>query len=189
MAEGTTATITRPRGGGSPGTAASGGIRPEASEGTPNSPAESGRVARNGKNSLAIPVTRLKLGWFTQMTADRTRFRIWIPTNTGGVLTIRYKTGTVDLRRPFKKIVKTAAAEIVYEVKRGEYGEFFAMATGKANEWVQCTFRQTAFSRDGTKDPDKPLVPWDFFYWPTAHSPQNKFSKGAGDILALYARA
>ena len=39
------------------------------------------------------------------------------------------------------------------------------------------------------KDSDPPLVPWDFYYWPTSRSPHNPFSKGAGNVLEVYARA
>ena len=96
---GGTRTLTRPRGGGSPGKAAGGGKPPSSGVDSPKSPAESGLVLRNGKNPLALPVTRLKVGWYNPMPADLARFRIWIPTKTGGVLTIQYKTGTVDLTK------------------------------------------------------------------------------------------
>src|SRR5262245_60067291 len=80
-------TTTRRRGGGTPGTLANGKKPPSPAKGGPRSPAESGRVAHNSKNLLAIPVTRLKLGWHMQMPGDLARFRIWIPTKSGGVLT------------------------------------------------------------------------------------------------------
>jgi hypothetical protein len=184
-----TGTGPRRRGGGSPGTATGGNKPAVEHKDNPKPPAETGRVARNGKNLLALPVTRLKLGFFQQMPADLARFRIWVPTNTGGVLTIRYKNGTVDLRRPFKKVLKPAAAEVSYVVKPGEYGEYFAVASGKTNDWVQCIFSQIAFAHDGTKDSDPPLIPWNFYYWPTSSSPQNPFYKNAADVLARYAKA
>ena len=184
-----TNTTTRRRGGGQPGTPTNGQGPPSPAKDNPKAPPESGRVARNSKNLLAIPVTRLKLGWYQQMPGDLARFRIWIPTKSGGKLTIRYKTGTVDLRKPFRTIIKKAAAEVTYEVKPGEYGEYFAVASGKAKEWIGCEFVQTAFSRDGTKDSDPPLIPWNFYYWPTSSSPHNPFFKGASDVLAHYAKA
>jgi len=114
---------------------------------------------------------------------------VWVPTNTGGILTIQYKTGKVDLRRPFKKVIKPAASEIVHEVKPGESGEYFVIAKGKAGDRVLCTFVQTAFSRDGMGASDPALIPWNFWYWPTSSSPNNKYGTAAGDVMARYARA
>ena len=174
--------------GGAPG-GANGASPHTPGKATPKSPRESGRVARNDKNVFALPVTRLKVGWWNHMPGDVTRFRLWIPTNTGGVLTIQYKTGTVDLRKPFRKVLKPAAGEIVCPIKIGDYGEYFVIARGKAGEQVLCTFIQTGFARDGSGDSDPPLIPWNFWYWPTSASEKNQYFTGAADVLARYAKA
>ena len=124
------------------------------------------------------------------MPAAVTRFRVWVPTNTGGVLTVKAaKGGTVELRRPYANVIKAAAGTVSYDVKTGEFGEFFVIARGNANDKVNCTFIQTSFSRDGTGDSDPPLVPWNFWYWPTAQDEGNPFSKQAGDVMTRYAQA
>jgi hypothetical protein len=145
-------------------------------------------VARNNTNVLDLPVTRLLVGWSNGMPAAVTRFRLWIPTNTGGVLTLKGpKGGTVDLRRPFGNVIKQAADTVTYEVKTGEFGEFWAIARGAANASVYCTFIQTSFARDGSGDSDPPLVPWNFWYWPSSQG--NFYQTQAGDIMARYGKA
>src|SRR6266568_3526094 len=118
------------RGGGSPGVP-TGGVTsaPEPKKTDPKSPSEPGRVARDNTNLLDLPVTRLLLGWHNDMPAAVTRYRLWIPTDTGGVLTVEGPNGgTVELRRPFANVIKPAANKVSYDVKTGEFGEFFVIA-------------------------------------------------------------
>jgi hypothetical protein len=159
---------------------------------------EPGRVARDVVNILKLPVTRLPVGWRVSQPAPLTRFRIWVPTNTGGTLTVRHLgSGQVDLRKPAKKVLKPAAKEVVYQVKTGEFGEFFVLADGALNEVVECTFVQISFSRDGEGDSDPPLAPWTFYYWPTAlkikqsdgSEKTNTWSDQAADVMDRYGQA
>lgn len=152
------------------------------------SPTEPGRVARNGSNVLDLPLTRLKLGTESVMPADVTRYRVWVPTDTGGDLTITaLDGGTVELRRPLKKVIKPAAVHLNYEVPKGEFGEYFVIAKATAGQKVLCTFMQTSFARDGTRDSDPPLIPWTFWYWPTAQG--NMYWDKAGDVMARFGKA
>jgi hypothetical protein len=130
---------------------------------------------------------RLPIGHTTTAPDDTTRFRIWVPTDSGGVLTISPKTGTVDLRRPMDKVIEPAASKITHEVKAGEFGEFFAIYKGKAGTAVDCQFVQISFARDGTSDSAPPLIPWSFWYWPTAEGGEPW--KRAGEIMAKYGNA
>lgn len=153
------------------------------------SPREPGRVARNDDNFLDLPVTRLKLGLQNTTFSDVTRYRVWVPTNTGGDLTVTHLDGgTVDIRRPLGKVVGARAKSVNYEVKAGEFGEFFVIAKGKAvKEGVLCTFFQTSFSREGAGDSDQPLIPWTFWYWPTAKG--NPHWEKALDIMSRFGKA
>jgi hypothetical protein len=176
------------RGGGTPGSATSGGSEPSPGKAVPKSPRETGRVARNATNPVQLSFERLRVGWENNAPEELTRFRLWVPTNTGGDLGITHMNGgTVDLRRPYGKVVKAAQNHVSYEVKAGEFGEYFVVAKGKANSVILCTFIQSSFSRDGTGDSDPPLVPWNFWYWPTAKG--NPYQKGAADIMARYGTA
>jgi hypothetical protein len=163
------------------------GSSPTAPKTTPKSPVEPGRVARNNTNLLKIPVTPLKIGQITTTPDDVSRFRIWVPTDSGGVLTIRPKSGTVDLRKPFDKVIKSAASEIRFEVKAGEFGEYFCICKSKKGTDVDCQFVQISFARDGTKDTNDPLIPWTFWYWPTARG--TTYWQRAGEIMAKYGKA
>lgn len=163
---------------------------PPPAEGKSKPPTEPGRVARNGANTLDLPVTRLKIGWWNHKPdgAELARFRLWVPTDSGGVLTIRHEGGgTVDLRKPLRKVLKAPAAELTYEVKKGEFGEFFVIANGPVGNRVLCTFVQTSFSRYGASDSDAPLIPWNFWYWPTAKG--NIYADGAADVMRRYGLA
>jgi hypothetical protein len=71
---GSTATIARRRGG-TPDTAVAGNKPVLSNQGVVKLPADSRRVLRNGNNLLAIPLMRLKLGWYNHMPGDVARFR------------------------------------------------------------------------------------------------------------------
>ena len=186
------------RGGGMPGTPTGTTTPPSPKKADAKTPSEPGRVPRNDKSLLDLPLRKLPLGYSTDLDADINRFRLWVPTDTGGTLEIEYgsaafeeglESGTVDLRKPFRKIIQKAARKVTYEVKTGEYGEFFVIAAGKAGDYIQCSFTQVSFSRDGTGDVDDPLIPWNFWYWPSADSPSNPDSVSAADVMKRYGKA
>ena len=153
----------------------------------PKLPSEPGRVARNDTNNLQLKIVPLRIGHTTTAPDDVTRFRIWVPTDSGGVLTISPASGTVDLRKPIDNVIERAASKITHEVKAGEFGEFFAIYKGKAGTTVDCQFVQISFARDGKSDSDPPLIPWTFWYWPTAKDGDDW--KKAGDVMAKYGNA
>ncbi|MGH9663714.1 MAG: LysM peptidoglycan-binding domain-containing protein, partial [Bryobacteraceae bacterium] len=156
-------------GGGLPGEAGPGDPAPSPDDSEGSGESDPARVARNDVNLLRLPVVRLPVGWRTPQPTAVTRFRLWVPTDSGGILTIKHENGgTVDLRKPFRTVLKPPAAEVTYEVKAADFGEFFVIATGAANNIVTCAFVQISFSRDGAGEADPPLIPWNFYYWPTA---------------------
>src|SRR5689334_13007265 len=94
------------RGGGTPGKSSGNPAPPTVKKGDAKTPSEPGRVPRDEKSLLDLPLRRLPLGWAIDLNADINRFRLWIPTNTGGTLEIEYgsvafdegdPSGTVDL--------------------------------------------------------------------------------------------
>src|SRR5436190_12431549 len=116
------------RGGGSPGAAGGRTTPPSPKKAGGKTPSEPGRVPRDEKSLLDLPLQRLPIGYSTELAADINRFRLWVPTDTGGVLEIEYgsvafdeglKTGTVDLRKPFRNIIQKAARKVTYGVKAG----------------------------------------------------------------------
>lgn len=149
-------------------------------------PSEPGRFARNDKNPAQLAVHNLHIDWVSASMGDLTRWRLWIPTNTGGLLTIKTdKTSKIDLRRPFNKILVHPDSEIRYEVKPGEFGEFFVLQAGAGV--ITPTFVQTSFSRESKSDSSHPLIPWNFWYWPTAKD--NVYWDRAGEIMARFGAA
>jgi hypothetical protein len=135
----------------------------------------------------------------TLQSTEFTKFRIWVPTDSGGVLSVRIKGSTggspkngmrgVTLERPIGHVIVGRDPVDIYDVTAGEFGEFFVTAIGDVGDHIICEFTQTSFSRDGPDKSDPPLIPWNFWYWPTSRSDQNKYHAMAGDIMAKYGRA
>ena len=183
------------RGGGSPGRADGSPAAPPPATSPVRGPSDPGasHVARNSTNVLAPPVVRLPIGRHAAAIRPRTRFRIWVPTNTGGVLSVEHLgKGKVDLRRADDSVVKTANKKITYTVPSGEQGIFYAVAQGAVGDYVKCEFTQTSWSREGASDTDAALIPWNFYYWPTAKKIKGKLNRWpqmAQDVLSRYAAA
>jgi hypothetical protein len=161
-------------------------------------PADRGRIARNNVNTLSPPVLPMPIGHITTLpNSDWTRFRLWVPTDSGGVLSLRIKGSGppkggmrgVKLERPATKVIVGFDPVVIYDVKRGEFGEFFVVALGDVGDQITCEFVQISFSRDGSGEKDPPLIPWNFWYWPTSRSEQNRYHAMAADIMAKYGRA
>jgi hypothetical protein len=156
-------------------------------------------VAPEVMNSLRPPVIRLPIGGSARYPAmvlgGASIFVLRVPTNAGGTLTLEADVAaSVALQQPFGKNQAKGWKKIVHEVPKGQFGDFFFLVLGAAAT-ASCTFVQIGAARDGTGDADPPLVPWHFWYWPTAEiidTPipgTNKYGDQAVQILDRYAKA
>jgi hypothetical protein len=155
-------------------------------------------VARRELNTLVTQAVRLPLGHQVPMPRAMTLFKVWLPTNTGGQLLISTTgSGTVDLRRAPDAVLKPADTAISYDVPTGEFGAYHVLAKGKPGDTVICSFVQISFARDGTGDSDPPLIPWNFYYWPSAKQHKqtggttvpNVWVQRAKDVMDHYSAA
>ncbi len=77
--------------------------------------------------------------------------------------------------------------------KKPVHGRYYLFVKGSSPRTVKCGFTQTANARDGTSAGAPPLIPWNFFFWPSAKvfddgEPNPNISTMEA-ILAKYERA
>jgi hypothetical protein len=141
-------------------------------------------VAPNADNTLTIPVRRLPLGVPVPSPPGPTRWRVWIPTYLGGELTIRCSDASqVEIQQPDGNSLASGTAEAV---TFAAFGECF-VATTTSGGMIIASLVQTAWSRMHELLPNKPLLPWNFYYWPARRS--SAAADEARDILKRYASA
>jgi hypothetical protein len=137
-------------------------------------------------NTLTTTMVRLPIGHSATDTGKTaaTLFKLLVPTNTGGDLrfdltgtgemTLYAHDGTKVLAGPTKSgsLTKHLAPSTGESPTHGLY---YLLVKGPSPRTVSCKLRQTALARDGASDKDPPLIPWNFFSWPTAQ----KFTDGS----------
>jgi len=156
-------------------------------------------VAPNLDNTFGPLIKRLPLGRSARSPLRSSFFRVWVPTEAGGKLTVRHTAGgTVELQRPLGTPIsprKRVVEHVIKDELNTEYGWYYVKAVGAPVE-VDCTFQQVGFAREGPSDDDAPLIPYNFWFWPTAQKAtlgggmveDNKFVKQAVDVLARYCK-
>lgn len=129
-------------------------------------------TAPNLIGQLHPPEERLRLGRIhsarypgTFVNGGEALFWVWVPTKEGGELTIEVEPGARARIRVMKAkgqvVAQTNGADLTYRVPRGEVGRLDVHVLPAALD-VRASFRRTVWSRDGAK----PLVPWNFWYFP-----------------------
>ncbi|APR75989.1 Hypothetical protein A7982_01336 [Minicystis rosea] len=146
-------------------------------------------VVTNLSNTLGMRVFRLPLGIPQADPGGLTYWRIWIPTDTGGTLQITHDHSallTLSKNNPVTGHVATGTGTLTYEVPIGEYGAFVVAAgTGRVGT-IGCTFKQKGWSRVDQPLDAAPLVPWNFYYWPSS---QPEIAARSRAVMKRYATA
>lgn len=153
-------------------------------------------VAPNVDNTFAPLLRRLPIGRSASAPNRGAYFRLWIPTMTGGTLKVRHDAhGWVELQRPLGTPISKRAASLEHVIEFGTSGWFFVKAVG-APVKVSCTFKQIGVARDGPDDDSPPLLPYNFWFWPTAKKladgeqlGDNEFAIRALELFQKYTKA
>jgi hypothetical protein len=142
-------------------------------------------VAPNVDNTLTVPVRRLPLGVPIPTDAGPTRWKVWVPTALGGLLTISHSGATqIDIQQPLGTSLATGTTEATTVVA---FGDCWVVIAGDSGA-LFATLVQKAWSRMADGDPTAdPLLPWNFYYWPSNQSSPDAFKARA--ILKKYAFA
>ena len=142
-------------------------------------------VAPNLPNTLAPALPRLPLGLEQEDPAQLSVWRIWIPTNAGGTLTVHQSAGsTMSLRKPAATVLATGRGDISYVVRDGTCGDFYVTSSGDAGT-IRATFVQIAWSRESEAKDAAPMLPWNFWYWPSKTG--SYFAERAKQVIGRYA--
>lgn len=164
-------------------------------------------AATEGKsaiNTLSTPMVRLPIGhWAADTsTSAATLYHFLVPTRAGGSLTLTLEAkgemtlyahdGTTVLAGP--TTLGVLSHHLLPSTKdRPTHGRYYLLVKGPSPRKVGCTFTQTAIARDGKSSKDPPLIPWNFFFWPTAKTlddgTTNPHVKTMEDILLKYEKA
>jgi hypothetical protein len=142
-------------------------------------------VAPNVDNTLTVPVRRLPLGVPIPTDAGPTRWKVWVPTALGGLLTISHSAATqIDIQQPLGTSLATGTTEATTVVA---FGDCWVVIAGDSGA-LFATLVQKAWSRMADGDPTAdPLLPWNFYYWPSNQSSPDAVKARA--ILKKYAFA
>ena len=137
-------------------------------------------------NTLSTTMVRLPIGHSATDGGNTaaTLFHLLVPTNTGGDLlfelmsvigemTLYAHDGTTVVAKPTKSGTLTCHLP-PSSGDKDTHGRYYLLVKAPSPRTVRCKLRQTALARDGTGDKDPPLIPWNFFSWPTAQ----KFTDG-----------
>lgn len=128
------------------------------------------------RNTLGINMVRLPIGHSAEdprPAGPRTMFWLVIPTNTGGrlickhegggILTLLAHDGKTKIGGDFKPVLDIA-------IHPKSHGLMYVAADDGSPRKVSARFVQVGVSREGTSDRDKPLIPWNFWYYPSART-------------------
>ncbi|MFT3764639.1 MAG: hypothetical protein QM820_03840 [Minicystis sp.] len=153
-------------------------------------PSTPNHVAPISKNTVAVPVLRLPVGHLTRQEAPSVVGRLWIPTKAGGTLRIQHvgwsRRSSNQLRLskpPSGDILVEGTEAITHEVDHGQHREYRVSSIGEPG-FIQCSFTQRGWAREGAAPGSAPLIPWNFYYWPAA-----MLGWRSEDVLQRYALA
>lgn len=155
-------------------------------------------VAANTPNTLAPNMVRLPIGRTARDSnpvGPQSYFWLMIPTRFGGLLTVRSNNVTegssVQIINGSSAALTRRDREVEFQVPRGQRDPLYIVAEGGGSDGrsVSCTFAQTGIARDGRT----PLVPFNFWFWPSArqftNGETNPDADRAIDVLRRYAQA
>lgn len=145
------------------------------------------RVASNNRVTVATAGAsgRLPLGATVAAGSGSTRWKLWIPTELGGLLRITQPaTTSIDIQQPLGTSLATGTTD---ETTIVAFGECWVLLNGAAGS-LTATLTQSFCAREDGNDPTSaPLLPWTFFYWPSARS--SPYAAQARGIIRKYATA
>lgn len=143
------------------------------------------------KNTLGINMVRLPIGHEAEdprPAGPRTMFWLVIPTNTGGRLICEHKGGGIltllahDGRTDIGGVPKLLLDIVIHPKSKGV---MYVAADEGTPRKVTARFEQVGIAREGASQKDAPLIPWNFWYFPSAR----KFSGGEVNADAGVAEA
>src|SRR5262245_34573812 len=124
-------------------------------------------VGASTPSTVATPFRRLRLGHQDNATVAFGLWTVWVPSNMGGRLKIEGAAGlTITIQRPAGTTLATGKGKATYDVPIGTWGEFVVTTVGATNA-VNADFTQTYWSRQGSDLDAEPLIPYNFWYWPS----------------------
>ncbi len=161
-----------------------------------------GPTADNDYNTATGGYFRLPLGHSAEDPEpdedEPTIFGVVIPTNSGGDLTVVHEGtgGRLHLLDDDEDTILAGPSGTIYfTVPPGKHGELFVVAAKGDKRKVSCTFVQTGIAREAASDAAKPLIPWNFYFWPCArqftdrNNELNPELRTQDQMLAKYAGA
>jgi hypothetical protein len=128
------------------------------------------------RNTLGINMVRLPIGHSAEdprPAGPRTMFWVVIPTNTGGRLICKHLGGgilTLLAHDGRLKIAGNSSDLLDIAIHPGTHGLMYVAADGGTRREVTARFVQVAFAREGVAARDKPLIPWNFWFFPSART-------------------
>lgn len=129
-------------------------------------PENQNAAAPNNRNTLAAPEPRLPIGIVQQDPGGEMRWRVWVPARGGGVLGITHGGGaTLTIKDPAGKTIASGAGVLSAKLATHDYGLFYVVSSGAAGD-IMATFAQTGWSRESPERDAKPLIPYNFHFYP-----------------------
>jgi hypothetical protein len=148
-------------------------------------------------NSLRLPLGHSAEDPDTDLEA--TLFWLVIPTRSGGELLVVHEGsgGRLVLLDDDENSILAgpSGGTLTYTVPPGKHGDLFVVASGGSPRKVSCTFTQTAIAREAPDETAKPLIPWNFYFWPSSrqfsdqNNALNPHLKTEDQMIAKYAKA
>jgi hypothetical protein len=145
-------------------------------------------VVPSGINTLAAPARRLPLGIPTDCPSGSVRWFVWIPSNIGGELKIELDgASSIEIQAVSGAVLASGSTEASYHVPMGVSGDLVVVTTGGAGSPVHAHFTQTYWARQSASLSAAPLVPNNFWYWPSKGS--EGWALRANNVLRRYGEA
>jgi hypothetical protein len=144
-------------------------------------------VVPSGTNTLTAPARHLPLGWATECPAGSARWTVWVPSNMGGELKVELPGGSsIEIQDAAGNVLGSGAAEATYAVPRGKWGEVLVFTRGGGDK-VTAQFTQTCWARQSASPDADPLIPCNFWFWPSRRS--EGWALRATQVMERYAVA
>lgn len=168
----------------------------------PKQPLAAGAPDENDANTLQQGIVRLPLG-HSAVDPDaqhvKTYFWFYIPTNTGGMLTLTHtgRGGSLTLLGGDGRTIlvpKTSSGVIMVDTRafKQKFGDFYVVLDGGDNREVESRFVQIGVARESANQSSAPIIPWNFHFWPSARQfpsgATNPMIQTMEDILRKYAK-
>jgi hypothetical protein len=142
-------------------------------------------VVPSGLNTLTIPARHLPLGRATDCPAGKSRWTVWIPSKGGGRLAVTLSGATtIEIQETSGDLLCSGTEDVAWSLTSDTWGELVVVADCPAADQIVATFTQIFWSRQAPARSSKPLIPYNFWYWPCSRD--GKWANEAIKVLERY---